>query len=184
MFDYIAIIDVLEHTINPTKVILEISKYLKDDGMVLISIPNVNNADIALNLLRGNFNYMEAGILDNTHTKYFTKTSFVEWIHEMNEYFADSFWDCEYLGGIFGLTDYLEQVKQKMPRVFELIQLNPEYNIIQNLFVLYKRKNRDGIVLLKDLLNEERTDLVKCLSDWLERGVDPSLLEVMDPGAS
>lgn len=179
LFDYIAIIDVLEHTINPTKVILEVSKYLKDDGMILISIPNVNNADIVLNLLRGNFNYMQAGILDNTHTKYFTKTSFVEWIHEMNEYFEDSFWDCKYLGGIYGLTDYLEQVKQKMPRVFELIQLNPEYNVIQNLFVLYKRKNSDGVVLLNDLLNEERADLVKCLSDWLEKGIDPSLLEVM-----
>lgn len=77
-FDYIVIADILEHTINPTKVLQEISDCLKDDGKILVSVPNVNNADIILNLLRGRFNYMQAGILDNTHTKYFTKSSFVE----------------------------------------------------------------------------------------------------------
>lgn len=50
-FDYIALIDILEHVINPTRVIENSVRYLKDKGKILISVPNVNNADIFLNLL-------------------------------------------------------------------------------------------------------------------------------------
>ncbi|MDO4556319.1 MAG: class I SAM-dependent methyltransferase, partial [Lachnospiraceae bacterium] len=70
-FDKIAMLDVLEHVINPTAVIYNIIPFLKDSGSILISIPNVNNADILLGLLNDKFNYREAGVLDNTHTKYF-----------------------------------------------------------------------------------------------------------------
>lgn len=179
LFDYIIIADVLEHTINPTKVIEEVSKYLKYDGEILISIPNVNNADIVLNLLRGRFNYMEAGILDNTHTKYFTKGSFVEWVADMNTLFPDFKYDCQYIGGIYGLTNYLEKVKKEMPLVFEFIQLNPEYSVIQNLFVMTKRRDFQEVKHIHELLEEKRVDLVTVLSDYLERGMDDRFIELI-----
>ena len=53
-------IDILEHVINPTRVIENSVRYLKDKGKILISVPNVNNADIFLNLLNDHFNYREA----------------------------------------------------------------------------------------------------------------------------
>ncbi len=172
MFDYIVLADILEHTINPTKALLEASRFLKDDGKILISIPNVNNADIALNLLRGRFNYMQAGILDNTHTKYFTKSSFVEWINEVNESQSEFLYDCQYLGGIYGLTEYIETVKREMPMLYQFIQLNPEYNVIQNMFILHRKKQGSELPLLKQLLEEKRVDLVQVLSDYLQNGMN------------
>lgn len=171
-YDYIVLADILEHTINPTKVLLEVSGVLKKDGKVLISVPNVNNADIVLNLLRGRFNYREAGILDNTHTKYFTKSSFVEWIDNVNQSQNGVLYDCEYLGGIYGLTDYMEHVKKEMPLVYQFIQLNPEYNVIQNMFVLYRKEPGSELPLLQELLGEERVDLVRVLSDYFQKGAD------------
>lgn len=176
-FDYIVLADILEHTINPTKVLLEVSRFLKDDGEILISIPNVNNADIMLNLLRGRFNYMQAGILDNTHTKYFTKSSFIEWINEVNESQSEFLYDCEYLGGIYGLTEYLETVKKEMPLVYQFVQLNPEYNVIQNMFVLYRKEQGSELPFLKKMLEEKRTDLVKVLSEYLQNGMNENYVK-------
>lgn len=176
-FDYIVIADILEHTIDPTKVLTEISNYLKNDGKILVSIPNVNNADIILNLLRGRFNYMQAGILDNTHTKYFTKSSFVEWINDVNSTFADFSFDCNYLGGTFGLTDYMDKVKENMPLLFQTLQLNPEYNVIQNLFVLSKKEKGTPLTALDALLSEERPDLAQIISDYLEKGMNAQFVQ-------
>lgn len=176
-YDYIVLADILEHTINPTKVLLEVSRTLKKDGKVLVSIPNVNNADIALNLLRGRFNYREAGILDNTHTKYFTKSSFVEWIDDVNQSQEDVLYDCEYLGGIYGLTDYMEYVKKEMPLVYQFVQLNPEYNVIQNMFVLHRKERGSELPFLQKLLGEKRPDLVQILSDYLQKGADEAYIK-------
>ena len=170
-FDYIVLSDILEHTVNPTKAVLNLAKYLKLGGKILVSIPNVNNADIILNLLRGRFNYMQSGILDNTHTKYFTKTSFIEWIEQINKNYDVTF-DCKYLGGTFGLTDYLEQVKHSMPMVLQYMQLNPEYNVIQNLFMLTKLGKNTSTPYLDSLLREERVDLVEALESILEEKIE------------
>ena len=103
----------------------------------------MNNADIFLNLLNDHFNYREAGVLDNTHTKYFTRHSFIEWIEDINST-ADFALDCEYIGSTFGETEFMQEVEKKYPNVYELIQLNPWFNAIQHLFVLtyYKNKKR------------------------------------------
>lgn len=171
-FDYIVLSDILEHTVNPTKALCDAAKYLKYFGKILISIPNVNNADIILNLLRGRFNYMQSGILDNTHTKYFTKTSFIEWISEINKISTNCVFECKYIGGTFGLTDYMQHIKDKLPMVSQYIQLNPEHNVIQNLFVLTKLQKQEATPELDDLIKLERVDLVQALEDILEEKVE------------
>ena len=176
-FDYIVIADILEHTINPTKVLYEISGYLKNEGKILVSVPNVNNVDIILNLLRGRFNYMQAGILDNTHTKYFTKSSFVEWIKDANSLFDNFSYDCHYLGGTFGLTDYMNRAKKTMPFLYQVLQLNPEYNVIQNLFILSKKNKNVRLSGLEALLSEERLNIAQILSDYLEKGMDEQFVQ-------
>ena len=108
LFDKIALIDILEHVINPTAVIENVIPFLKENGKILISVPNVNNGDIFLNLLRDHFNYQQSGVLDNTHTKYFTKRSFLEWISEINEN-NDFSLDCEYVGSTYGYTDFFRE---------------------------------------------------------------------------
>ena len=167
-FNKIALIDLLEHVINPTKIIDNVVKLLNDGGKILISVPNVNNGDILLNLMRDHFNYCDAGVLDNTHTKYFTKHSFVEWIKEINETFDYSL-DCEYIGSTFGYTKYLEKVKKEKPHVYQFIQKNPYFHVIQHLFVLsYSTiKDEKKCQNLYHLLNEKEVDLVDTLENIL-----------------
>lgn len=71
-FDVIICADVLEHLFDPLATLKKLKKYLKDDGFILISVPNIANVYVRLNLLLGRFNYQESGILDSTHVHFFT----------------------------------------------------------------------------------------------------------------
>lgn len=71
-FDIIVFADILEHLKEPDKTLLKFKKYLKPDGIVIASLPNIARLDIRLKLLCGKFNYCDSGILDKTHLRFFT----------------------------------------------------------------------------------------------------------------
>ena len=72
-FDCIIMADLLEHLYNPWDALKRISRYLRDDGWILLSIPNVKNYRILIRLvLHDEWTYSEAGLLDNTHLRFFT----------------------------------------------------------------------------------------------------------------
>lgn len=71
-FDYIILADVLEHLYDPWAVLKNIRKYLKKDGFLLASIPNITHVSVIRNLLQGKWTYENAGILDRTHIRFFT----------------------------------------------------------------------------------------------------------------
>ena len=78
-FDYVIAGDVLEHLYNPWAIINKIKIYIKKGGYVIASIPNVRNWRILKDLiLKGEWKYVSAGILDNTHLRFFTKKSIIE----------------------------------------------------------------------------------------------------------
>lgn len=64
--------DVLEHLINPWEIIKNHSNYLKQNGLIISCIPNISNYSIIYQLLKGNWNYQEEGLLDRTHLRFFT----------------------------------------------------------------------------------------------------------------
>ena len=66
-FDYILLADVLEHLRDPQLALQRAADLLSEDGMVIVSIPNVAHADILINLLNNRWNYTPLGLLDNTH---------------------------------------------------------------------------------------------------------------------
>lgn len=72
-FDFIIFADILEHLRDPTKILERFAKYLKDDGHIIISLPNVANWRVRLKLLSGNFDYETHGILDESHLRFFTE---------------------------------------------------------------------------------------------------------------
>ena len=74
-FDVIVYGDVLEHLANPLRVLTALNRFLAPDGEVLISIPNVAHLWIRLCLLFGRFDYLDRGILDSTHLRFFTDRS-------------------------------------------------------------------------------------------------------------
>jgi len=79
-FDYIIMADVLEHTLEPRQILTKFNKFLKDDGEILASIPNIMHFSVIKELIQGRFQYREAGILDKTHLRFFT-------LHEIKEMF-------------------------------------------------------------------------------------------------
>ena len=87
--DYIIFGDVLEHLHDPEAVLQKIKPYLKPTGCLIISLPNIMNARIIYNLLRGYFTYEDAGILDRTHLKFFTYFEILQMM-ERNGYVIDS----------------------------------------------------------------------------------------------
>lgn len=74
--DLILCLDVLEHLINPWETVNQLTKLLKNGGRLIISLPNVRNYHVLIDLIfRGKFEYSEAGILDRTHLRFFTRSS-------------------------------------------------------------------------------------------------------------
>lgn len=74
-FDVIIFADVLEHLIDPWRVLRETAGLLAEGGCVVASIPNVQNLDVLLRLARGRWDYRERGILDVGHLRFFTLAS-------------------------------------------------------------------------------------------------------------
>ena len=79
-YDYIVILDVVEHIHDGEKLLRRARKLLKDDGKLLISMPNVAHNSVLINLFNNKFIYTKDGLLDNTHLKFYTYSSFYELI--------------------------------------------------------------------------------------------------------
>lgn len=74
-FDYILFADILEHLKDPLIVLKRFKKYLKNDGYILVSLPNISNWRMRIKILFGNFEYEDIGVLDKGHIRFFNEKS-------------------------------------------------------------------------------------------------------------
>ena len=81
-FDAVILGDVVEHLRQPQDFLQKMVKVLKPGGKVLMSLPNVANIWMRLNLLFGRFNYSRVGILDESHLRFFTLQSSQKMAHD------------------------------------------------------------------------------------------------------
>ncbi|MGI8679918.1 MAG: class I SAM-dependent methyltransferase [Jatrophihabitans sp.] len=81
-FDVVVFGDVLEHLRDPLPVLRQARGLVAPGGCVLISVPNIAHGDVRLALLHGQFRYTKTGLLDDTHTRFFTKASLVDFVHD------------------------------------------------------------------------------------------------------
>ena len=72
-FDYIILGDVIEHLREPQRAMKNLALLLKPGGCVLVSTPNVMHFSVFRMMLAGRWKYEEAGILDRTHLRFFTR---------------------------------------------------------------------------------------------------------------
>src|ERR1700678_4322870 len=78
-FDCITFNDVLEHMEDPSASLEAARSHLACDGKVLASIPNIRHLSILRDLgLRGRWDYVDVGILDRTHLRFFTRVTMRE----------------------------------------------------------------------------------------------------------
>ena len=77
-FDYILLLDVIEHLEDPETFMINLKKKIDKNEKIklIISTPNIAFFIMRLMLLFGNFNYGQRGILDKTHKRLFTFQSF------------------------------------------------------------------------------------------------------------
>jgi 2-polyprenyl-3-methyl-5-hydroxy-6-metoxy-1,4-benzoquinol methylase len=97
-FDCLICSDVIEHMINENYFILMVQKKLKNNSVIVGSIPNVRHISNLLKLLLfRDWKYEDSGILDKTHLRFFTFKSINRFL-EKNQY------DIELIAGINKIT--------------------------------------------------------------------------------
>ncbi len=71
-FDCIIYGDILEHFYDPWAALKKHKRFLKEGGFVLASIPNIKYYKILIRLFAGTWDYVDAGMLDKSHIRFFT----------------------------------------------------------------------------------------------------------------
>jgi SAM-dependent methyltransferase len=70
--------DVIEHLYDPWSVLRRVRDVLPTGGCVVACIPNAQHWSVQLRLNRGAFHYEDAGLLDRTHIRWFTKATIAD----------------------------------------------------------------------------------------------------------
>lgn len=74
-FDHIIMGNVLEHMVDPVKVLKDIRKYLSNDGFLIYSVPSIVNWHSRLTIFSGKFEYADSGVFDRTHLHFYNLNS-------------------------------------------------------------------------------------------------------------
>lgn len=72
LYDAVICSHVLEHLCYPEKLLNDIHRLLKKDGVLIVALPNIMHYRSRWSLCRGNFNYTDAGLWDYTHFRWYT----------------------------------------------------------------------------------------------------------------
>ena len=98
---------------------------LKPEGEFLASIPNVAHISNVYNLLRGVWEYTDAGLLDRTHLRFFTRTMIIRMFEEAG-FQVDS---CRY---------NLGRVSKSMRKLFNILTTFPDFPVAKENLEAYQ----------------------------------------------
>jgi 2-polyprenyl-3-methyl-5-hydroxy-6-metoxy-1,4-benzoquinol methylase len=74
--------DVLEHLMDPWRLLARLPARLAPDGCVVACIPNMQHYSVVARLATGELFYQENGLLDRTHLRWFTRTTVMQLFEE------------------------------------------------------------------------------------------------------
>ncbi len=75
-FDALIISEVLEHLIDPGATLARLAPLLRPGARVFASSPCLAHWSNIVNLVQGRFDYVDVGMMDRTHLRWFTPNSF------------------------------------------------------------------------------------------------------------
>lgn len=82
-FDCVVFNDVLEHLRAPEEALRYAKTLLSPEGVIVASIPNIQYLPIFWQLLfHAQWEYVDAGILDKTHFRFFTRSTITKLFHD------------------------------------------------------------------------------------------------------
>lgn len=70
-FDVIVAADVFEHLYDPKSTLIALKPFFSPDGYLVISLPHVGNNAVIASMLDSDFEYLDYGLLDRTHIRFF-----------------------------------------------------------------------------------------------------------------
>ena len=133
-FDAILFADVLEHLVNPWAALRDVQRFLKPEGRTVISIPNIANFGVRVNLLKGEFEYQDFGIYDRTHLRFFTRATAEELVqsaglHVVQRGYTSNLTETGLYRRTFGRVKSLHQTAQRFD--YWLTYRKPELFAVQ-----------------------------------------------------
>ena len=72
-FDAVVCGDILEHLVEPERLLRRVRGWLRPGGRLVASLPNVRHHQVVAGLLRGDWTYEPAGLLDRDHVRFFAR---------------------------------------------------------------------------------------------------------------
>jgi 2-polyprenyl-3-methyl-5-hydroxy-6-metoxy-1,4-benzoquinol methylase len=72
-YDAVLMMDVIEHLAAPTPALKNVAKLLKPGGRLIFSVPNMAHISVRLDLLLGDLDYRDIGLLDDTHLHFYSE---------------------------------------------------------------------------------------------------------------
>ena len=157
-FDVVILADVLEHLYNPGRTLQLISNsgLLRDDGYLVVSIPNASHEGALAELISGQLTYRPTGLLDETHIRFFTLASFQR-LAEANGFFIAQ---TERTIRRIEQTEFKSRLSDIPPELRSLVnEHSPESRVYQYVFRLMPGTEL-GALAMK---NQELDDLKEAL---------------------
>ena len=182
-FDCILFADVLEHLVDPLSALLKVHHLLKEDGVVVASIPNVQFHGVIHKLIEGNWAYEKEGILDETHLRFFTYKEIVKLfsqagysiqkVEEVLDPQYEKFVELNSTTLSFGRTQVKDLTPEEIKRFFVF-----QYKVIASPIKVNKN---EAVDMPKDLEALDQTDhLLLKASEVLDSGNSDIALKLFD----
>ena len=160
-YETIIFADVLEHTSNPKKILEETKQILSKNGEVLISVPNVTHQSVIIELICGQWNYTNSGILDKTHLRFFDQNGIIDLIEKAGLYIKE-------IDGVISILpdEFISKLLKKnglklTPEIAKIIHKNSA-NIFQHIIKASVTKPAD----YKSFQNKEV--IISPVYDWID----------------
>lgn len=83
-YDFIVFADVIEHIADPSSYLLNLCSNLSYNTKIILTVPNIAFGAVRISLLNGEFVYVESGILEKTHLRFFTLESLKRLVSEID----------------------------------------------------------------------------------------------------
>lgn len=78
-FDTVLCLDVLEHLVDPWRLVEQLHRGMRPGGVLIVSLPNIRHYRVSVGLLfRGRWTLQDAGIMDRTHLRFFVRDTAIE----------------------------------------------------------------------------------------------------------
>lgn len=131
-YDYVIFADVLEHLVNPDKVLSDSKMALKDGGSVWISIPNIAFNGVIIELMNNQFTYRDIGLLDNTHLRFFTMYSLEKMVKKCGFKIHSEF----NLQNKVNLSEFKDAYTKVPPQIASFLKFRPGGEVYQMIWEL------------------------------------------------